>query len=76
MAMIVICLGMLAIFANVQRSRHDAVEDREEDLATDALRASHLSARPISSALPDRRGSGVKEEPVPLRGRGGRLKRP
>jgi hypothetical protein len=26
MAMIVICLGMLAIFANVQRSRRDAVE--------------------------------------------------
>jgi hypothetical protein len=26
MAVIVICLAMLAFFANVQRSRHDAVE--------------------------------------------------
>ncbi|HEY9503330.1 MAG TPA: hypothetical protein VIR01_16970 [Pyrinomonadaceae bacterium] len=26
MAVIVICLAILAVFANVQRSRHDAVE--------------------------------------------------
>jgi len=26
MALIVICLAMVAIFANLQRSRHDAVE--------------------------------------------------